>query len=260
MGRFSAFSLYERAIIRTAMEWSQSEFYDPGHTKEDRDTLEELLRELAAEGKPAWQTQAPAEDAAEPEEDDDLPFTMTEPPTVAPTHCQPGRAVDVWAEERAGRDKETAQDTEPTAGFDRGGHPVIRYPGGRTERMAAEKPTRKVSGPEQQQAPREYTGFLLIECEQCGDRHAFNAKMPISAYRCRECGGRTPLDVMSRLRVVCECGRSYGYMTNIQTDRPMDVACFNCGCPVAVEWNDRRGRYEPIDFGKRKQKNGRRKK
>lgn len=58
MARFDDFKQLEQRVIREALTGAQSEFYDPGHTKEDRDTLEALIREV---------------------EDKDLPFTFGEP-------------------------------------------------------------------------------------------------------------------------------------------------------------------------------------
>lgn len=88
---------------------------------------------------------------------------------------------------------------------------------------------------------------MLIECAHCGDVHAFCAKQPITTYRCGKCGHHTPLANMRRLRVMCECGSKYNYRTNIVTQQ-MDVNCFKCGCPVAVEWSERRIQYEPIGW------------
>ena len=42
MSRFEDFEKLERRVIREALTGAQSEFYDPGHTQEDRDTLDEL--------------------------------------------------------------------------------------------------------------------------------------------------------------------------------------------------------------------------
>lgn len=60
---------------------------------------------------------------------------------------------------------------------------------------------------------------------------------------------------MYPLRVACECGARFNYMTNIVTQR-MDVACYRCGAPVAVEWVDKLQKYQPMTYpqakGKRK--------
>ena len=83
MARFDDFKQLEQRVIREALTGAQSEFYDPGHTKEDRDTLEALIREV---------------------EDKDLPFTFGEPvkPVLdigIPTPAQPERiSITVKAE------------------------------------------------------------------------------------------------------------------------------------------------------------------
>ncbi len=126
----------------------------------------------------------------------------------------------------------------PVGGYDCGGHPVLRHSDGRVERIATERPPRQ---------PGEYTGFLYIECAHCGHVYAFCAKKPISTYRCERCGQRTPLVDMFRLHVACECGAHFYYRTNIVTQK-MDVTCYNCGSPVAVEWVDKLQKYQPMTY------------
>ncbi len=126
---------------------------------------------------------------------------------------------------------------------------------GSTEVAAGGRPQK---GPEP--TPKGYTGFLLIKCDRCGDVHAFCIKQPIREYRCAKCGGRTPLTDRYRLRILCECGGKYNYLTNIVTQQ-MDVNCFKCGTPVAVEWNERLQKYVSIGAQNgsyhHKKKNGR---
>lgn len=230
MARFDDFTQHEKRVIREAITGAQSEFYDPGHTKEDRATLEALIREI----------------------EDDLPFTFGEPDKPVT-----GINVAVTAENA----QEPAQDGQQEAQERREVYTPTRTrtpSRGPTEAATGGRPwAASMSRPEP--PAREETGFLLIECAQCGDVHAFCAKQPITTYRCGKCGHHTPLTDMHRLRVVCECGSRYNYRTNIVTQQ-MDVNCFKCGCPVAVEWSERRGQYEPIGWaGTRKGKGGRRK-
>ena len=227
MARFDDFKQLERRVIREALTGAQSEFYDPGHTKEDRDTLEALIREV---------------------EDKDLPFTFGEPVkpvldigTPAPT--QPERiSITVKAEK--------AQ--EPPRDARQGGP---ERPGVHTHTWPPKRPSRPAGAATE---PKGETGFLLIRCAHCGDVHAFCARQPITVYRCEKCGGHTPLTDMFPLRVTCECGGRYNYRTNL-TVKQIDVNCYKCGCPVAVEWSERRGRYEPIGWGEGKKRKGRRK-
>lgn len=225
MARFEDFTQQEKRVIREAMTWAQSEFYDPGHTQADRDTLRAMIREI---------------------EDADLPFTFgAEPVKVVvgvPAPAKPERIIiEATAEKAAGADQDTTQAAAE-----------------RREGLLPTRPSRPYSKPTEAAAGgRGETGFLIIKCSHCGDVHAFCAKQPITVYRCEKCGGHTPLTDMSPLRIMCECGSKYNYRTNI-TENQMDVNCYRCGCPVAVEWVERRGRYEPIGWGDRKR--GRRKK
>ncbi len=213
MARFEDFTKHEKHVLREAMAWAQSEFYDPGHTPEDREALQALIMEAKAAELAV--REAPERPADAPEnvsdtEDAGKDKTATEPP----------------------RAPERAETMAPWWMHSSGG------------RAAVEKPTRKVTG-ERPATPRTFKGFLYIKCSKCGHIHAFCAKTPMSVYRCGECGGRTPLDSMAPLRITCECGAKYNYLTNVVMDQ-MDVTCFTCGAPVAVEWNERLQKYTTI--------------
>ena len=223
MPRFEDFDAHELRVITEAMEWSQSEFYDPGHTQDDRDTLFDLIKEAkATDPAPDFRDPAPMKWV------NGIRMTEGELHIVNPDGA------------------EYVKKEEPAGGFDRGGHPVIRRPDGSTERIAGGKPTRSSESKRERQ-PGEYTGFLYIECAHCGHVHAFCAKQPIRTYRCEECGGKTPLIDMYPLRVACECGARFNYMTNIVTER-MDVTCYRCEAPVAVEWVDKLQKYQPMTY------------
>ena len=51
-----------------------------------------------------------------------------------------------------------------------------------------------------------YRGFLYIKCRYCGKERAFNAKKPLTGFRC-ECGQITELEDLKLMYVRCECGR-----------------------------------------------------
>ena len=227
MARFDDFKQQERRVIREAMITAQSEFYDPGHTKEDRDTLEALIREI-----------------------EDLPFTFGEEPDTPALHIS--APVPVMPQRITGA---LTYGAETAAEPPRDAWQVVSE---HRETYTPTRPPQPSSGPAgPATAGKGETGFLIIQCAHCGDVHAFSARQPIATYRCNKCGGRTPLTDMFPIRVMCECGSRYNYRTNIVT-KQMDVDCYKCGCPVAVEWSERRGRYEPIGWGERKRK-GRRK-
>lgn len=220
MARFEDFTRYERHVLREAMAWSQSEFYDPGHTQEDRDTLQALIQEARAADFRPYSFGASVDDT--PVAPRDTPVAPRDTPVADP-------------DDETGKDVAQTQKpaTEPLIEPERreGMTPLRMRSGG--EREAAEKPTRK------------YTGFLYIRCGVCGHIRAFCVKTPLAVYHCAECGGWTSLTNMSRLKIRCECGAEHRYFTNVVTNQ-MDVACFSCGAPVAVEWNGKRLRYDTI--------------
>ena len=253
MARFEDFTPKERHVIREAMEWAQPEFFDPGHTKEDKDTLFRLIEEVKTK------------ELAKPTPDHG-PWVWVE--GIRRVEGEPQVLVKPVTGTKAGGpltySDESPRNTEAVGGYDRGGHPIIRHRDGSTQpvgRRATEKPSRKsIDRPQLQ--PGEHTGFLYIECAHCGHIHAFCAKQPIRTYRCEECGERTPLIDMHPMRVACECGARFNYKTNIVTEQ-MDVTCYHCGAPVAVEWSDKQHKYQPIAYkgckGHGKKKRGGRK-
>ena len=101
-----------------------------------------------------------------------------------------------------------------------------------------------------------FTGFLYVRCEKCGQERGFCAKTPISSCYCRECGGKTELKNMRQVKIWCECGSAYRYHTNIQ-DAAFDMPCLNCESPVALEWNENKNRYQPMNSEPPKARRGR---
>lgn len=85
-------------------------------------------------------------------------------------------------------------------------------------------------------AAAKFTGFLYVRCEKCG--------------------GKTELKNMRRVKIWCECGSAYRYHTNIQ-DAAFDMPCLNCEAPVALEWNENRNRYQPMNSEPPKARRGR---
>lgn len=82
--------------------------------------------------------------------------------------------------------------------------------------------------PEMEKQEHEYTGFLLIQCEDCGKIRGFCAKSPISSYIC-ECGHSTRLNDLKPALLSCQkCGETFRYKTNIQSER-FSYSCLNCG-------------------------------
>ena len=89
-----------------------------------------------------------------------------------------------------------------------------------------------------------YGGYLYMKCPACGKIRGFCAKTRLNHYRC-ECGAVTRMERMVPLYIKCECGRQARYLTNM-TETEFDVDCYDCGAPVAVEWNEKKWQYEPM--------------
>lgn len=63
---------------------------------------------------------------------------------------------------------------------------------------------------------------------------------------CEKCGHKEPFKEPLKLAWVhCECGRMSKYLTN-RTEEMFDINCINCGTPVAVKYNAKKGIYETI--------------
>ena len=60
----------------------------------------------------------------------------------------------------------------------------------------------------------------------------------------------------SKICARCECGSAYRYHTNIQ-DAAFDMPCLNCEAPVALEWNENKNRYQPMNSEPPKARRGR---
>lgn len=86
-----------------------------------------------------------------------------------------------------------------------------------------------------------YKGFLLIKCQHCGKLKGLCAKIPIDTYICG-CGGKTPIQNLVNATAVCECGKKWSYRTNAN-DQMIEVNCIQCGSPIDLKWNARRGMY-----------------
>lgn len=89
-------------------------------------------------------------------------------------------------------------------------------------------------------------GFLYMKCRECGTVKGFTTNKELKGYHCFECGADTPFqEALKKIRLKCECGSYFEYLTNMDADM-FDIACLNCGNPVAVQWNDKKQIYETI--------------
>lgn len=107
----------------------------------------------------------------------------------------------------------------------------------------------KIQEPEVTAPPDErckYTGFLHIKCPECGNTVSFCTKTGVTGVSCEKCGHKEPFkEPLKQAWVNCECGRRSKYLTN-RTEEIFDIECINCGTPVAVKYNAKKGIYETI--------------
>ena len=92
-----------------------------------------------------------------------------------------------------------------------------------------------------------FTGFLYVRCEKCGQERGFCAKKrPFLRATAGSAAGKRSSKNMRQVKIWCECGSAYRYHTNIQ-DAAFDMPCLNCEAPVALEWNENKNRYQPMN-------------
>lgn len=91
-----------------------------------------------------------------------------------------------------------------------------------------------------------YKGFLLIQCESCGEVKAYCAKYETYSFKCK-CGHETVLDNLIPMHMHCKCGKYYKYLTNL-TGALAYNNCLTCGSPVDMELNNKANAYVTIGY------------
>ncbi|MDO5559405.1 MAG: hypothetical protein Q4F95_07365 [Oscillospiraceae bacterium] len=88
-----------------------------------------------------------------------------------------------------------------------------------------------------------YTGFVHLKCKHCGAVKSFCSREGISEFRCKECGGDTPLYHLVKIEYTCpECGRKHWYWTN-ETALDFVMQCFDCGTDIPVTYSEETNSY-----------------
>ncbi len=114
--------------------------------------------------------------------------------------------------------------------------------GSRVEKMFGRREDWPNAGADAEQGP--YKGFLLIECEECGEIKAFCAKRETYSFKCN-CGHITPLEKLRPMFMHCKCGKDFRYRTN--TNRAtISHTCISCKAPVDMELNKKETAYVTI--------------
>lgn len=227
--RFEAFNVEELRVLRRACYEAGAAFGDPGHTAAERETLDDLAVEILGELK---KKEAEAGRTAGKDS---------------------GKGCGGFLEGRGGGQAAFCAESFPEP---RAAEGTRCAAAGHSRKGKTTPPAESAHRAPELPAAAKFTGFLYVRCEKCGQERGFCAKTPISSCYCRECGGKTELKNMRRVKIWCECGSAYRYHTNIQ-DAAFDMPCLNCEAPVALEWNENKNRYQPMNSEPPKARRGR---
>lgn len=112
------------------------------------------------------------------------------------------------------------------------------------DKPKAEAEETEDAGPEASFSRRAVKGFLIVECESCGQTREFCSRAEITSNRCHSCGHVTTLDktYMRPAYAKCKCGREFKYQTNATGDT-ITINCIACGSPIDMQLNGRGTAY-----------------
>lgn len=112
------------------------------------------------------------------------------------------------------------------------------------DKPKAEAEETEDTGPEASFSRRAVKGFLIVECESCGQTREFCSRAEITSNRCHSCGHVTTLDktYMRPAYAKCKCGREFKYQTNATGDT-ITINCIACGSPIDMQLNGRGTAY-----------------
>lgn len=115
---------------------------------------------------------------------------------------------------------------------------------GKDKAEAEEAEEAEDTGPETSFSRRAVKGFLIVECENCGQTREFCSRAEITSNRCHSCGHVTTLDktYMRPAYAKCKCGREFKYQTNATGDT-ITINCIACGSPIDMQLNGRGTAY-----------------
>ena len=117
------------------------------------------------------------------------------------------------------------------------------------DKPKAEAEETEDTGPEASFSRRAVKGFLIVECENCGQTREFCSRAEITSNRCHSCGHVTTLDktYMRPAYAKCKCGREFKYQTNATGDT-ITINCIACGSPIDMQLNGRGTAYVTLRY------------
>lgn len=94
-------------------------------------------------------------------------------------------------------------------------------------------------------APK-YSEVVISECEACKEITTVYVRETTDKVYCNKCSHKTILSgVPKRVFATCKCGRQTRAVTNKQDKHMFEFNC-KCGCPIPVEYNEKKHRYQAI--------------
>ena len=92
----------------------------------------------------------------------------------------------------------------------------------------------------------EYSGVIIAECEKCKEITTVFVREKTDRVYCNHCGNRIALNTIPvPVRANCKCGKPTRAVTNKQDRKIFEFNC-KCGCPVPLEYNTKKNRYQNI--------------
>lgn len=92
-------------------------------------------------------------------------------------------------------------------------------------------------------APDAWHGYILAECEECGNTFWFRERGEAQEVICKECGHTTKLEEQAKAKLTCpECGKVWKYKTNAM-GLTVNIGCPACKAEMEGKWDKERQMY-----------------
>lgn len=93
----------------------------------------------------------------------------------------------------------------------------------------------------------QYMGVIIAECEKCGEITTIFSREKTDRVYCNDCGNRINLTTTApvSVRATCKCGKQTRAVTNKSDKKMFEFKC-KCGCPVPLEFNSKKNRFQNI--------------
>lgn len=251
--RFEPFAAGELRVLRMACYEAGAAFGDPGHTAEDRATLDDLAVEIIGElkKKTAAEAAAPKEIQIamqvektvvdQPEKPLTFAFDFGLPRVVNPE-------VQIVAPEKPNPAPEKPESAKRSAPSRRPAAPRVST--SRPSGLPIPARTRN------QRGRKSTPAFFTSAARSAARNAAFAQKRPFLLHTAASAAHRHPSATCARSRFGVSAAPATATSPTIQ-DPAFDMPCLACEAPVALEWNEHKGRYQPMNSEPPKVRKGR---